>query len=147
MPASAGDARDSGSISGSGRSSGGGHGNPLQYSCVENSIDREAWWATVHGVKKQDVTECVCVCVHTRTQTHMHFEVIINKSYISLQEQWTLVACLVHGHLYSLIPQLAPFCFFPLLSKHQRVPCIREFVLLYSFFCFIFQIPHITNNM
>ena len=37
---------------GSGRSPGGGHGNPLQYSCLENPIDRGAWWATVHGVAK-----------------------------------------------------------------------------------------------
>ena len=41
-PANAG---DPGSIPGSGRSSGGGHGNPLQYSCLENPMDREAWWA------------------------------------------------------------------------------------------------------
>ena len=37
-------------IPGSGRSLGGGHGNPLQYSCLENPMDRGAWWATVHGV-------------------------------------------------------------------------------------------------
>jgi len=49
-PANAGDARDAGSIPGSGRSSGGGKGNPLQYSCLENPVDRGAWWATVHGV-------------------------------------------------------------------------------------------------
>ena len=41
-PANAGDKRDGGSISGSGRSSGGGHGNPLQYSCLENTMDRGA---------------------------------------------------------------------------------------------------------
>ena len=35
-----------------GRSPGGGHGNPLQYSCLENPMDRGAWWATVHGVSK-----------------------------------------------------------------------------------------------
>ena len=44
----AGDIRDEGSIPGSGRSPGGGHHNPLQYSCLENPIDRGAWWATVH---------------------------------------------------------------------------------------------------
>ena len=46
-PAHAGDARDMGSISGLGRSPEVGNGNPLQYSCLENSIDRGAWWATV----------------------------------------------------------------------------------------------------
>ena len=39
-----------GSIPGSGRSPGGGNGNPLQYSCLDISVDRGAWWATVHGV-------------------------------------------------------------------------------------------------
>ena len=51
-PANAGDTRDSGSIPGLGRSPGGGHGNPLQYSCLENPMDRGAWRATVHGVAK-----------------------------------------------------------------------------------------------
>ena len=46
------DAGDVGSIPGPGRSPGGGHGNPLQDSCLENPMDRGAWWATVHGVAK-----------------------------------------------------------------------------------------------
>ena len=52
LPANAGDLRDKGSLSGSGRSPGGGHGNPLQYSCLENPMDRGAWWAVVHKVRK-----------------------------------------------------------------------------------------------
>ena len=52
LPASAGDIRDAGLIPGSGRSSGEGNGNPLQYSCLENSMDRGAWRATVHRVAK-----------------------------------------------------------------------------------------------
>ena len=51
-PANAADVRDTASITGSGRSPGGGHGNPLQYSCLENPMNREAWQATVHGVAK-----------------------------------------------------------------------------------------------
>ena len=51
-PSSAGDLRDAGSIPGSSRSPGGGHGNPLQYSCLENPMDRGAWRATVHEVTK-----------------------------------------------------------------------------------------------
>ena len=47
-PANAGDIKDVGSVPGLGRSSGGVHGNPLQYSCLENPMDREAWRATVH---------------------------------------------------------------------------------------------------
>ena len=50
-------AGDSGSIPGLGRSPGEGNGNPLQYSCLENSVDGGAWWATVHGVAESDVTE------------------------------------------------------------------------------------------
>ena len=48
----AGDARHTGSIHGLGRFFGGGNGNPLQYSCLENSMDRGAWWATVHGSQR-----------------------------------------------------------------------------------------------
>ena len=43
------------SISESGRSPGEGNGYPLQYSCLENSMDRGAWWATVHGVTKRPI--------------------------------------------------------------------------------------------
>ena len=50
LPATAGDA---GSIPGPGRSPGGGHGNALQYSCLENPMDRGTWQATVHGVRKE----------------------------------------------------------------------------------------------
>ena len=53
-PANAG---DMGSFPGSGRSSREGNGNPLQYSCLENPIDKGAWWATDHGVAKElDIT-------------------------------------------------------------------------------------------
>ena len=48
--------RDTGSTSGLGRLLGGGHGNPLQYSCLENPIDIETWLATVHSVAESDTT-------------------------------------------------------------------------------------------
>ena len=51
-PANAGDTRDMGSVPGWGRSPEGGNGNPLQYSFLENPMDRGAWWTTVHGVAK-----------------------------------------------------------------------------------------------
>ena len=50
--ANAGDARNVGLIPGLGRSPGEGNGNPLQYSCLENPVDKGAWWATVHRVAK-----------------------------------------------------------------------------------------------
>ena len=53
-PANAGDMRDAGSIPGLGRSPGGGNGNPLQYSSLQNPMDGGAWWATVHGVTRVD---------------------------------------------------------------------------------------------
>ena len=52
LPANTGDAGDVGSTPGSGRSSGAGNGNPLQYSCLKNAMDRGAWWATVPVVAK-----------------------------------------------------------------------------------------------
>ena len=66
-PANAGDIRDLGSIPGSGRSPGGGHSNPLQYSCLENPMDRGALWVTVHGVTQSlmeclSMTTCLGIC-------------------------------------------------------------------------------------
>ena len=56
-PANAGDIRNMGLIPGTGRSPGGGHGNPLQYSSLEDPMGRGAWWATVHRVAESDTTE------------------------------------------------------------------------------------------
>ena len=61
--ASTGDIGDADFIPGSGRSPGEGHGNPLQFSCLENPTDRGAWWATVHGVTESDTTEWLTVIV------------------------------------------------------------------------------------
>ena len=73
-PASAG---DSGSVPESGRSPEGGNGNPLQCSCLGNSMDRGAWRATVHGVTESDTAE------HTHTHTHTHTSESRLSSYMS----------------------------------------------------------------
>ena len=62
-PASAGDLRDTSLIPGLGRFPGEGNGYPVQYSCLENSMERGAWWATVHGAAKS----------WTQLSTHTHF--------------------------------------------------------------------------
>jgi len=65
-PTNTGDAKDKGSIPGEGRSSGGGNGNPLQYSCLENPMDRGAWRATVQWVAKS-WTQLKRLSVHAYT--------------------------------------------------------------------------------
>ena len=71
-PASAGDIRDTGPITGLGRSPGGGQGNPLQYSCLENPMDGGAWRATVHGVAKSNTTEHIAFKkIHTQEMALM----------------------------------------------------------------------------
>ena len=67
-PTNAGDIRDAGLIPGLGRSPGGGNGNPLQYSCLRNPMDRRAWGNAVHRVAESDTTEATW-----RSQTHLAF--------------------------------------------------------------------------
>ena len=65
LPANPGAAGDAGSIPGSARSTGEWNGNPLQYSCWDNPMDRGAWWATVHGsCKESETTEQLSVHEH-----------------------------------------------------------------------------------
>ena len=78
LPAKAEGARDVGLIPGSGRSPVGGNGNPLEYSCLENPMDRGAWQATVHRVTESDMTE--------RTHTHIALvvETMIEATHMAL---------------------------------------------------------------
>ena len=78
MAANAGDARDKGSIPGSGRSLGVGNGNPLQYSCPGNPTDRGAWRVTVHGVAKSQTQ------LSARTHTHTQ----ISDKHPTFQKVW-----------------------------------------------------------
>ena len=73
-------ARDTGSISGSGRSPGAGNGNPLHYFCLENSMDREIWWTPVRGVTKEsDTTQRVHG--HTHMHIHGHIHTVLTVSF------------------------------------------------------------------
>ena len=71
LPFNTGDIRDASSTPGSGRFPGGGHDNPLQYSCLENLMDRGAWQATVHGVTKSQ-RQLSTQHRHMRARTHTH---------------------------------------------------------------------------
>ena len=82
LPASAGNIRDAGLIPGLGRAPGGGHGNPLQYSCLENPVDRGAWQATVHKV--------------TKSQTRLKW-LSTHSSYSASLEWWPLIQSIRHG--------------------------------------------------
>ena len=79
-PANTGDVGDMGSIPGSGRSPGGGHGNPLQYSCLENPMDKGAWWATVYRAT---------VRLNRSNLAHTHTDVKERKSGLALHCLWT----------------------------------------------------------
>ena len=70
--ANSGDSRDMGLILGSGRYAGGGHSNPLQYSCLGNPMDRGAWWATVHGFAKSQKWLCTHICEYTCNYIKKH---------------------------------------------------------------------------
>ena len=69
----AGDIRDVSSIPGSGQSSEGRHGNPLQYSCLENPMDRGAWQATVHSIKKKQLSMHTGMCYSRMSISHLYF--------------------------------------------------------------------------
>ena len=69
LPANTGDIRDVSLIFGWGRSPEGGNGNPLQHSCLENPMDRGAWWATVHRVAKSRTQLNNLACTNVRNNT------------------------------------------------------------------------------
>ena len=78
LPANAAHIRDSGLIPGSGRPPGGGHSNPLQYSCLENPMDGGAWWATVQRVTKSQTR-----LKQLSTHSHIHGDTTLRASHVA----------------------------------------------------------------
>ena len=110
-PANAGELRDAGSIPGSGKSPGEGHGNPLQCSCLENPMDRGAWWAAVCGAA-QSWTQLKWFNTHSHCGENNEF----------------LLMCLLATHISSLVK-----CVFGTSDKLA----IR--LLVFSFYCWVFK--------
>ena len=107
-PADAGDIRSLGLIPGLGRSPGGGNGNPIQYSCLENPMGRRAWWVTVHGVAKSrtglerlSASTPYCLLQERATSSLMLFVYPAHMSLVMLI-LLSLFIC-VHVFLYLLI--------------------------------------------
>ena len=73
LPANAGDRRNVGSVPGLGRSPGEVNSNPLQYSCLENPMDRRAWWAIVWGRKESDATEATYHAPTFHVENHEYY--------------------------------------------------------------------------
>ena len=98
-PASTGDA---GSIPGLGGSPGGGNGNPLQYSCLGNPMDRGAWWATVHGITKESDTmkdKSPHTHTHSCPLTHLPLDFPISRSQLNQQRLKGSRCCLDHSRV------------------------------------------------
>ena len=94
LPANAGNIRDMSSIPGPGRSPEGGHGSPLQYSYLENPVDRGAWWATVHRVTKSWTRLSMHAIFHLKRENHslscFHFVPLPVSQHIILCERYRL---------------------------------------------------------
>ena len=94
LPASAGDIRDMGSIPGLGRSPGEGNGNPLQYSYLENPMDRGSWQATIHGVTKSwtrlkqlsNIAQSDLAHVHTQTLPGHDVPIFVHDEFVFFKE-------------------------------------------------------------
>ena len=111
-PANAGDAEDASSIPGSGRSPEGGTGNPLHYPCLENSMDRGAWQATVHGVTESDATELTHAVNSKKALFELAFKAFMMRPW---QSNCTgLIFCPCPRPLCSA--RFCSFSFFPLLG-------------------------------
>ena len=131
-PASSGDGRDMGSISRLGRSPGEGNGNPLQYSCLENPMDRGAWQATVHGVTKRQAHDRYTQCHRTRIFPYTTTSQLTNSGYLPLMEYFYLIElmyqfCQVFSLFFWRGPYFPPSYIEPLMAQMvKHLPAMRE---------------------
>ena len=116
LPANAGDTRDAGCISGLGRFPGVGNGNPLQYSCLENSMDRGAWQAAVYGIPKSWTqlsdwahTHTCYLCSHYHYQNIEHLRDCHPQTFPFLIYSPSLQFCLFH-HVIRMEPYSMQHC-------------------------------------
>ena len=130
-PANAGDIRDMGSTPGSGRSPGWGNGNLVQYSCLENPMDRAAWYATVHRVteswtqlKQFSMHECIhfsqhCLLKRLLSPHHVFLALLskINWLYIYGHTSGLYSVLLVHMTVIMLVPRCCVYCSFIIYFK------------------------------
>ena len=120
LPASEGNLRDMGSALGSGRSPGGAHGNPLWYSCLENPMDKGAWWATVCGVAKSQ-TQLKQLSMHTQPQIETG----------TLEEEGGTDVKHPNTHEY---PPLVPPDWLSHLTFHIKQPVLTVFFIWHATF-------------
>ena len=115
-----GDTRDAGSIPGSGRSPGEWNGNLFQYSCLEYSMDRRAWWATVHGVRVRH--DWLCKQTHTQISISMHIDIYV---YILLK---VYIYLYIYGFFLNLIKAIYenPTANFTLNGEKLKVFLLRS---------------------
>ena len=148
LPANAGDIRDLGSIPRLGRSPGQGHGNPLQHSCLENPMDRGAWWTMVHGVTKHQ-TQLKRLSMHTCTSETNTISQINCTSIKKKKKQQSVLGCRASsqsgGEECSLgVPVISPALSFsfsptPLPSPLPTSPSTSSLCLSLSLSCLFLE--------
>ena len=118
---------DLGSIPGSERFPGGGHGDPLQYSCLENPMDRGAWWAMVHAVAKSDMSDWACTYTNTYNM-HLCYRLGLCVKHLQIPHIWynTNVCMIEFSRTLYLLIKLVTGCTLSRNLYKQAHPTLRS---------------------